>query len=50
MQVTGRGRGQVDAASTAEGRPDVELLLTGDATLASLRGLDCRVSVIEPGA
>jgi predicted nucleic acid-binding protein len=34
--------------ATAEGHPDVELLLTGDAVIASVRGLDCGVSLLAP--
>jgi predicted nucleic acid-binding protein len=33
-----------------EAHPDVELLLTGDAAMAAVRGLDCRVSLLEPPA
>ncbi len=36
--------------AAAEGHPDVELLLTGDAMLAGVRGLSCRVSLLEPPA
>jgi hypothetical protein len=36
------------AAGSAEGHPDVELLLTGDAVMASVRGLDCDVSLLAP--
>lgn len=34
-------------AATADGHPDVELLLTGDSGLASLRGLSCRVRLLR---
>ncbi|MBS1884487.1 MAG: PIN domain-containing protein [Actinobacteria bacterium] len=34
-------------AATADAHPDVELLLTGDSGLASLRGLGCRVRLLH---
>jgi predicted nucleic acid-binding protein len=34
--------------AAAEGHPDVELLLTGDAAMSSVRGLGCRVSLLAP--
>jgi hypothetical protein len=36
--------------AAAEGHPDGELLLTGDAGMTGVRGLDCRVSLLEPAA
>jgi predicted nucleic acid-binding protein len=36
--------------ATAEGHSDVDLLLTGDAAMASVRGLGCKVSMLEPPA
>jgi predicted nucleic acid-binding protein len=36
--------------AAAETHPEVDLLLTGDAALASVRGLDCRVSLLGPPA
>ncbi|HVW46855.1 MAG TPA: hypothetical protein VHA76_07375 [Solirubrobacterales bacterium] len=32
--------------AAAAGRSDVDLLLTGDATMASVRGLGCRVRLL----
>ncbi|MBS1862403.1 MAG: PIN domain-containing protein [Actinobacteria bacterium] len=34
-------------AATADAHPDVDLLLTGDSGLASLRGLGCRVRLLH---
>lgn len=36
--------------AAADGHPEVELLLTGDAAMASVRGLGCKVSLLEPPA
>jgi predicted nucleic acid-binding protein len=34
--------------AAADGHPDVEILLTGDADLAAVGGLSCRVSLLAP--
>ena len=36
--------------AAAEVHRDVDLLLTGDAAMAGVRGLECRVSLLEPAA
>jgi predicted nucleic acid-binding protein len=36
--------------AAAEGHPEVELLLTGDTAMASVRGLDCQVTLLVPSA
>ena len=36
--------------AAAEGRLDVEIVLTGDAKMAAVRGLDCRVDLLRPPA
>jgi predicted nucleic acid-binding protein len=36
--------------AAADGHPDVEILLTGDAAMASVKGLDCRVELLRPPA
>jgi predicted nucleic acid-binding protein len=36
--------------AAADGHPDVEIVLTGDAAMAQVDGLGCRVSVLRPPA
>jgi hypothetical protein len=36
--------------AAADGHPDVEVVLTGDAAMASVKGLDCRVELLRPPA
>jgi hypothetical protein len=36
--------------AAAAGHPDVDMVLTGDAGMAAVRGLNCRVSLLEPPA
>ncbi len=36
--------------AAADVHPDIEVLLTGDAAMASVEGLDCRVDLLRPAA
>ena len=36
--------------AAADVHPDVDTVLTGDAAMASIRGLDCRVTLLAPPA
>ena len=36
--------------AAAEVHPDVDMVLTGDAAMAGIRGLGCRVTLLEPPA
>jgi hypothetical protein len=36
--------------AAAEVHPDVDMVLTGDTAMSIVRGLDCRVTLLEPPA